>query len=66
MTKQTTIVVIGALRVKAPITTAADDILIFFLYFSKKISLDISCESSSKQTIDTVYEDLMCLKNDKK
>ena len=30
-----------------PITTAADDILNFFFYFSKKISHDISCESSA-------------------
>ena len=32
---------------KAPITIAADDILIFFIYFSKKISFDISYEPSA-------------------
>ena len=38
------------LTLKAPITTAADDIFeIFFFNFSKKTSLDISCESSAKQ-----------------
>ena len=35
------------------ITTAAGDILkyFFFVYFSEKIRLDISCESSARQTI---------------
>ena len=37
MTKQTTIVVTGAFRVKVPITTAADDIqFFFFLIFQRK------------------------------
>ena len=36
------------LTLKAPITTAADDILKYFFNFSKKTILDISCESSAK------------------
>ena len=44
-------VVIGALRV------------LFIFNFSKKTSLDISCESSAKQTIHMKYQDLFCLKN---
>ena len=65
------------LPLKAPITTAADDILKYlFLNFSKKTSLDISCESSAKktsldiscessawQTIHMKYQDLFSLKN---
>ena len=37
-------------RVKVLLTTAADDILILFcfLYFSEKIRLSISCESSAR------------------
>ena len=47
------------LTLKAPITTAADDILKFFFFnFSKKTSLDISCESSAWQTIHMKYQDL--------
>ena len=38
-----------ALTLKAPITTAADDIHIFFHCFSEKIRLDVSCESSASQ-----------------
>ena len=38
-----------SLTLKAPITTGADDILKYiFFNFSKKISLDISCESSAQ------------------
>ena len=40
------------LTLKAPITTAADDIhKYFFLCFSEKIRLDISSESSARQRI---------------
>ena len=40
------------LIIKAPITTAADDIhKYFFIAFSEKISLDVSCESSARQRI---------------
>ena len=47
------------LTFKAPITTAADDILKFFFFFnfSKKTSLDISCESSAWQKIHMKYQD---------
>ena len=49
------------LTIKAPITTAADDILKYFFFnFSKKTSLDISCESSA---IHMKYLDLFSLKN---
>ena len=45
----------------------ADDIYLFiylfFFKFSKKTSLDISCESSAKQTIHMKYQDLFSLKN---
>ena len=40
------------LTLKAPITTAADDIhKIFFHCFSEKIRLDVSSESSARQRI---------------
>ena len=39
------------LTIKAPITTAADNIHKYFSFFSKKIRLDISCESSARQRI---------------
>ena len=49
---------------KAPITTATDDILKYFFFnFSKKTSIDISCASSAWQTIHTRYQDLFSLKN---
>ena len=36
------------LSLKAPIKIAADDtIIIFYFYLSKKIRLDVSCESSA-------------------
>ena len=49
------------LTLKVPITTAADDILNFFFFFnfSKKTSLDISCELSAWQTIHMKYQDLL-------
>ena len=56
------------LTLKAPITTKADDnlFLIFFFFFNftfqKKTSLEISCESSAKQTIYMKYQDLFSLK----
>ena len=41
-----------ALTLKAPITTAADDIhKYFFIVFSQKIRLDITSESSARQRI---------------
>ena len=55
------------LNIKAPITTAEDDILKYiFIIFSKKISLDISCESSAKQTIHMKYQNLFSVKKKKK
>ena len=50
------------LTLKAPITTKADD---NFDFFQKKTSLDISCESSAKQTIHMKYQDLFSLRNKK-
>ena len=56
------------LTLKAPITTAADNIffIYFFFYFSEKTSLDISCELSAWQTIHMKCQDLFSLKNKKK
>ena len=51
---------------KAPITTTADDILIFLDKFSEKIRLFISCESSVRQTIHIKYQTLFSLKKHKK
>ena len=46
------------------IIIAADDILIFFLlYFSVKIRLVISCESSARQTTRIKWQVLFSLKN---
>ena len=42
---------LGILILKAPITTAADDIHIFFIVFSGKKRLDVSSESSARQRI---------------
>ena len=55
-------VVISALTLKAPITTA----FFFFFYFSEKTSLEVSCESSAWQTIHMKCQDLFSLKNIKK
>ena len=55
------------LTIKVPITTKADNNFFFFcfcfFYFQKETSLDISCESSAKQTIHMKYQDLFSLKN---
>ena len=53
------------LTLKAPSKIVANDIQIFF-FFSEKTSLDISCESSAKQTIYMKCQDLFSLKNKKK
>ena len=44
---------IHSLILKAPITTAADDIINIFslVFFSEKIRLDVSSESSARQRI---------------
>ena len=39
------------LTLKVPITTAADNIHLFFHCFSEKIRLDVSSESSARQRI---------------
>ena len=58
------LVTVLILTLKTPIKTAADNILKYlFFNFSKKTSLDISCESSAKQTIHMKYQDLFSLKN---
>ena len=43
------------LALQAPITTAADDIF----YFSYKISFDIPCELSARQTVHMKFQDLL-------
>ena len=44
--------------------TAVDDSLeYFFIVFSEKIRLDISCESSTRQRIHTKQQDFFSLKN---
>ena len=56
------------LTCKAPFTTAADDIFIFFFFliFSKKIGLDFSYESSAWQMIHMKCQDLFLWKMKKK
>ena len=46
--------------------TEADDILIFYLYLSKKIRLDASSESSAQQRIHLKHHVLFSLKNNEK
>ena len=54
----------GTLTLKAPLTTAADDIhKYFFIFFSEKIDFDISCESSARQRIHMKHQALFSLKN---
>ena len=53
------------LTLKAPskICSRRHLFLVVFFNFSKKTSLDISCELSAKQTIHMKYQDLFSLKN---
>ena len=51
------------LTLKAPSKIAADNAFIFFF---KKIRLDVSCESSAKQRIHMKYQALFFQKNNKK
>ena len=51
---------------RAPPNIAADDILIFYFYLSKKIRLDFSCESSAGQRIHLKHQVLFSLKNNEK
>ena len=55
------------LTFKAPITTAADGIYkYFFILFSEKIILDISCESSARQRIHMEHQALFPFKDKSK
>ena len=55
-----------ALPLKRHAKIAADNILIFYLYLSKKIWLDFSCESSASQRIHLKHQVLFSLKNKEK
>ena len=56
-----------SLILKVPITTAADDIrLIFFQWFSEKITLDVSAESSARQRIHMKHQALFSSKSKSK
>ena len=51
------------LTLKAPVTTAADNIHKYFFYcFPKKIRLDVSCESSARQRIHMKHQALFSSK----
>ena len=54
---------ISAFTLKATITTAADDIYIYFHCFSEKISLDVSSESSARQRIHMKNQVLFSLRD---
>ena len=55
------------LTLRAPITTAADDIHKYFsLFFSEKIRLDVSSESSARQRIQLKNEALFSSKDKSK
>ena len=56
-------VCIHTINLKVPITTAADDI---HKYFSEKIRLDISCESSTGQRIHMKHQALFSLRDKSK
>ena len=52
------------MTLKAPVTTTTDDIhKYFFIFFSEKIRLDISCESFARQRIHMKLQALFSLKN---
>ena len=56
-----------SLTLKAPITTAAEDIhLIFFQWLSEKIRLDVSAESSARQRIHMKHQALFSSKSKSK
>ena len=54
------------LTLKAPITTAADDIHKFFHCFSEKIRFDVSSESSARQRIHMKNQALFSSKDKSK
>ena len=52
------------LTLKAAITTAADDIhKYFFHYFSEKLTLNISSESSARQRVHMKHQALFYMKD---
>ena len=51
---------------KAPNKIAADDTKFFFTFFSRKIRLDVSCESTAEQWIHLKYQVLFFLKKQMK
>ena len=58
---------INILTLKAPVTTAADDIHKYFsLFFSEKIRLDVSSESSARQRIHLKHQALFPSKDKSK
>ena len=55
------------LTLKAPVTTAADNIYKYFLHcFSEKIRLDVTSESSARQRIHKKNQALFSLKDKSK
>ena len=54
------------LSLKAPVTTAADDIHKYFHCFSEKIKLDVSSESSARQRIHVKNQALFSSKDKSK
>ena len=55
-----------SLTLKAPITTAADNIHKYFFIVSRENKNDISCESSARQRIHMKQQALFCLKDESK
>ena len=51
------------LTLKAPITTAVDDIHKYFSFFFRKIRLNVSSESSARQRIHLKNQALFSLKD---
>ena len=50
----------ASLILKAPVTTAADDIhKYFFIVFQRKLRLDVSSESSARQRIHLKHQALI-------
>ena len=57
------------LTIKAPITSAADDVFFSFFFifcFSNRIGINISCEWCAKQTIHMKCQDIFSEKKKKK
>ena len=60
------LLVVNTLTLKAPSKICSRQHSKFFLYFSEKTNLDISCESSAKSMIHMKCQDLFSLKKKKK